>query len=62
MPPPGRRAKIAIAPSKRRFPPGGAIKAILLHRTGDPSVLEYTEVPTLVPGPGEVIGKLGLKP
>jgi NADPH2:quinone reductase len=31
------------------------MKAILLSRTGDPSVLEYTEVPTPRPGPGEVL-------
>src|SRR3954471_3602579 len=31
------------------------MKAILLRRTGDPSVLEYTEVPTPRPGPGEVL-------
>jgi NADPH:quinone reductase len=33
------------------------MKAILLRRTGEPSVLEYTEVPTPVPGPGEVLVK-----
>ena len=33
------------------------MKAILLRRTGDPSVLEYTELPTPVPGPGEVLVK-----
>ena len=33
------------------------MKAILLSRTGDPSVLEYTEVPTPLPGPGEVLVK-----
>ena len=33
------------------------MKAILLRRTGDPSVLEYTEVPTPRPGPGEVLVK-----
>jgi NADPH2:quinone reductase len=31
------------------------MKAILLRRTGDPSVLEYTEVPTPRPGRGEVL-------
>jgi NADPH:quinone reductase len=31
------------------------MKAILLQRTGDPSVLEYCEVPTPRPGPGEVL-------
>jgi NADPH:quinone reductase len=35
--------------------PGFTMKAILLSRTGDPSVLEYTEVPTPRPGPGEVL-------
>jgi len=34
-----------------------AMKAILLTRTGDPSVLEYTEVPTPQPKPGEVLIK-----
>src|SRR6185295_7039811 len=33
------------------------MKAILLSRTGDPSVLEYTEVPTPRPKPGEVLVK-----
>ncbi len=33
------------------------MKAILLTRTGDPSVLEYTEVPTPRPQPGEVLVK-----
>src|ERR1043165_1290353 len=33
------------------------MKAILLSRTGDPSVLEYTEVPTPRPQPGEVLVK-----
>ena len=33
------------------------MKAILLSRTGDPSVLEYTEVPTPRPRPGEVLVK-----
>jgi NADPH2:quinone reductase len=33
------------------------MKAILLRRTGDPSVLEYAEVPTPVAGPGEVLIK-----
>ena len=33
------------------------MKAILLRRTGEPSVLQYTEVPTPVPGPGEVLVK-----
>jgi len=31
------------------------MKAILLRRTGDPSVLEYTDVPTPRPGDGEVL-------
>jgi len=31
------------------------MKAILLRRTGDPSVLEYTDVPTPRPGPAEVL-------
>ena len=31
------------------------MKAILLRQTGDPSVLEYTDVPTPRPGPGEVL-------
>src|SRR4029079_3149077 len=35
----------------------GRMKAILLTRTGDPSVLEYTEVPTPRPKPGEVLVK-----
>jgi len=34
-----------------------AMKAILLTRTGDPSVLEYVEVPTPAPKPGEVLVK-----
>ena len=33
------------------------MKAILLRRTGDPSVLEYGEVPMPRPGPGEVLVK-----
>jgi NADPH:quinone reductase len=33
------------------------MKAILLRRTGGPSVLEYCEVPTPRPGPGEVLVK-----
>src|SRR3954471_9816368 len=33
------------------------MKAILLRRTGGPSVLEYSEVPTPHPGPGEVLVK-----
>src|SRR5262245_16652025 len=33
------------------------MKAIVLARTGDPSVLEYAEVPTPRPGPGEVLVK-----
>ena len=33
------------------------MKAILLTRTGDPSVLEYAEVPTPRPQPGEVLVK-----
>jgi NADPH2:quinone reductase len=33
------------------------MKAILLRRTGDPSVLEYREVPTPRPGAGEVLVK-----
>jgi NADPH2:quinone reductase len=33
------------------------MKAILLSRTGDPSVLEYTNVPTPRPRPGEVLVK-----
>ena len=36
---------------------GFTMKAILLSRTGDPSVLEYTDVPTPRPGPGEVLVK-----
>jgi NADPH:quinone reductase len=35
----------------------GRMKAILLTRTGDPSVLEYVEVPTPVPKSGEVLVK-----
>ena len=31
------------------------MKAILLRRTGAPSVLEYTDVPTPTPGAGEVL-------
>jgi NADPH:quinone reductase-like Zn-dependent oxidoreductase len=31
------------------------MKAILLSRTGGPAVLEYTEVPTPRPGPGEML-------
>src|SRR5947208_14849969 len=31
------------------------MKAILLSRTGDPSVLEYTDLPTPRPGDGEVL-------
>src|SRR6185295_10267665 len=40
-------------------PQGGdvSMKAILLTRTGDPSVLDYVEVPTPRPGPGEVLVK-----
>ena len=34
-----------------------AMKAILLTRTGDPSVLDYVEVPTPQPWPGEVLVK-----
>src|SRR5437588_2762451 len=33
------------------------MKAILLRRTGDPSALEYVEVPTPRPGEGEVLVK-----
>jgi NADPH2:quinone reductase len=33
------------------------MKAILLTRTGDPSVLEYVEVPTPRPRAGEVLVK-----
>ena len=33
------------------------MRAILLRRTGAPSVLEYCEVPTPRPGPGEVLVK-----
>jgi NADPH2:quinone reductase len=33
------------------------MKAILLTRTGDPSVLDYVEVPTPAPRPGEVLVK-----
>ena len=33
------------------------MKAILLTRTGDPSVLDYVDVPTPRPGPGEVLVK-----
>jgi NADPH:quinone reductase len=33
------------------------MKAILLTRTGDPSVLDYVDVPTPVPKPGEVLVK-----
>lgn len=33
------------------------MKAILLSRTGDPSVLEYVDVPTPKPKPGEVLVK-----
>ena len=33
------------------------MKAILLTRTGDPSVLDYVEVPTPRPGPGAVLVK-----
>ena len=33
------------------------MKAILLTRTGDPSVLDYVEVPTPRPKPGEVLVK-----
>ena len=33
------------------------MKAIVLARTGDPSVLEYTETPTPRPQPGEVLVK-----
>jgi NADPH2:quinone reductase len=33
------------------------MKAILLRRTGGPSVLEYCEIPTPHPGPGEVLVK-----
>jgi NADPH:quinone reductase len=33
------------------------MKAILLTRTGDPSVLDYVEVPTPRPGPGDVLVK-----
>src|SRR5690242_12223006 len=40
-----------------RAEPGAPMKAILLRRTGDPSVFEYTEVPTPRPGPGEVLVK-----
>jgi len=35
----------------------GRMKAILLTRTGDPSVLEYVDVPTPRPKPGEVLVK-----
>ena len=33
------------------------MKAILLTRTGDPSVLDYVDVPTPQPKPGEVLVK-----
>ena len=33
------------------------MKAILLRRPGDPSALDYVEVPTPVPGDGEVLVK-----
>src|SRR5919106_3839259 len=33
------------------------MKAIVLTRTGDPSVLEYVDVPTPRPQPGEVLVK-----
>ena len=33
------------------------MKAILLRRTGDPSALEYVDVPTPQPGEGEVLVK-----
>jgi NADPH:quinone reductase len=33
------------------------MKAILLRRPGDPSVLEYVDVPTPAPGEGEVLVK-----
>ncbi len=33
------------------------MKAILLSRIGDPSVLEYADVPTPQPKPGEVLVK-----
>src|SRR5438309_6618659 len=41
----------------RQANPEAAMKAILLRQTGDPSVLEYCEVPTPRPGPGEVLVK-----
>jgi len=34
------------------------MKAILFHQHGGPEVLEYAEIPTPVPGPGEVLVKL----
>lgn len=34
------------------------MKAVLFHRHGDPSVLEYTDFPTPQPGPGQVLVRL----
>ena len=34
------------------------MKAVRIHQFGGPEVLQYEEVPTPVPGPGEVLVKL----
>jgi NADPH2:quinone reductase len=46
-------ARVKPAHDNREEP----MKAILLTRTGDPSVLDYTDVPTPAPKPGEVLVK-----
>ena len=52
-----RSARQSSLPGGVKVGRGSTMKAILLSRTGDPSVLEYTEVPTPRPGPGEVLVK-----
>ena len=34
------------------------MKAVRIHQFGGPEVLQYEEVPTLTPGPGQVLVKL----
>src|SRR5258707_4648200 len=54
---PRRRVNLAIGSARGDFRRRMPMKAILLRQTGDPSVLQYEEVPTPQPGPGEVLVK-----
>jgi NADPH:quinone reductase-like Zn-dependent oxidoreductase len=45
---------VAAKGTKTIIPTGGPMKAILFHEHGGPEVLEYADLPTPQPGPGEI--------